>query len=218
MPPMVSRSHRHFSFLSLPYSWDQRDQEKESCFYKHTLVPLWELCACDMPLCWLRLPVTLKWATPTMASPQQQPRAALADLRLCLLLWSLSISRLVFLFSRCLLFAPEPLSFPKNPAFSWCAWSRTASVLSFLPPTTFKYLLRDTLVHPSAGPGYPRSSLSCCTIFQVNQLFPPSSLLHCLTFGSSDSNWEYEVRILAFYNLGSSFPRQSYAEGSNCHH
>lgn len=55
-----------------------------------------------------------------------------------LLLWNHSIAYLAFLFSYCLLFFPAFLSFPKNAAFSRCAWSGTASVLLFLPPAIFQ--------------------------------------------------------------------------------
>ena len=43
----------------------------------------------------------------------------------------------VFIIFCCLLFFPVLLSLLKKPAFLWCAWSRTASVLSFLSPVMF---------------------------------------------------------------------------------
>lgn len=66
--------------------------------------------------------------------------ALLSSCRLMLVasFMSESISYLIFLFSCCCYFFPALLSFPKNPAFSWYAWGRTASVLSFLSVVTFQ--------------------------------------------------------------------------------
>lgn len=62
----------------------------------------------------------------------QQSCSLPVDLGLWLLLWSQSISYLSLL-SLLHVFFPAWLSFPKIPAFSWCAQSKTASVLSVLP-------------------------------------------------------------------------------------
>lgn len=65
----------------------------------------------------------------------------------------------VSLFSYCLLFFLALLSFPKSPAFSWCTWSRTTSVLSFCFQWYFRLnLLSDPLAHLSGSPGYLYSS------------------------------------------------------------
>lgn len=77
-----------------------------------------------------------------------------------LLLWSQSISILAFLFSYCLPCFPALLSFPENPAFSYCAWSRTASVLFFCFQWYFRLnLLLDSLVCLSDSPQHLYNSL-----------------------------------------------------------
>lgn len=73
----------------------------------------WRPCECVMSSVW-----------------SSQPCSGPLDSRLCLLLWSPSISQLDFFVSWCLLCFPALLPFPKNLAW-WCACSRTASVLSF---------------------------------------------------------------------------------------
>ena len=81
---------------------------------------------CYLPVTCRRLLVTL-WMTDVCSV--LSPAA-----RLWPLLWSQS--HLIFGLSLFLLpsVLPALLSFPKKPAFSWCTWSRTATVLSFLPP------------------------------------------------------------------------------------
>lgn len=92
--------------------------------------------------------------------------------------------------SCCLLFFPPLLSFLKNPAFSWCARRKTASVLSLLSLVMFQ-------VYLALGPTCSffwwfrvHVELFCNTVFQRNPFLPPLSLLCCPTFASVHSNWE----------------------------
>lgn len=102
-------------------------------------MPLSRFC-----LCW--------WEMPIMSCPPR-PCPAPAPSRLWLLLWSHSISELISLLSCCLVFFPA-LSFLKNPASSWYASSRTASVLSCSPPAMFQ----GPLVYLSGGQRDPQNS------------------------------------------------------------
>ena len=94
-----------------------------------------------MPLIWPRLLVTYEWVTSPMFCPHQ-PCSAPADSSPWPPLWNQSSSCLGFLVPLPSLF-PSMTVFSKDPAFSWCAWSRTASsVSSFLPPAVFSGLYR----------------------------------------------------------------------------
>ena len=90
------------------------------------------VCCCYLPSSQLDSWWHYEQVMSTTCCPQQ-PYSASVDSHLWPPVWSQSILYLVFLFSCCLLLFPALLSVLKNPAFSWCAQSRTASVLSFLP-------------------------------------------------------------------------------------
>lgn len=82
---------------------------------------MWVLCA--VRRLWL---LATLWMSDSHNVLSSTTGSAPVDSCLWLLSWSHSISYLVFSFSCCLLLFPILLSFPKNPAFSLYAWSRTA--------------------------------------------------------------------------------------------
>ena len=102
-----------------------------------------------------------EWVMLTSHCPQQ-PCSASVDSWLWLLLWSQCSPYLALL----------PSAFPsKNPAFSVCAWSRTALVMSFLPLTI---LQAQFALGPTCSLSWwSRVSveLSSKMMFQMNQHF-----------------------------------------------
>ena len=137
-----------------------------------------------------RLIPSWEWEVSTV-SCLQQPCSATVVSCPWFLLWSQSSH--FSLVSCCLLYFPELLSFPKNPAFSWCAPKRTASVLSFLPsvmihawfalvPTHYIFLAVQSLC-----PVLPQHWMNSVYLFIFS-----TSLLHCPAFASIHSNREHK--------------------------
>ena len=95
------------------------------------------------------------------------------------------------LFSCYLLYVPSLLSFPKNSAFSWCAWSKIALVFHFCLWLCFSLnFLKDPLVCLSGSTGYLVEVSPTLCFKWIN--FLPISLLHCPVFTSVHSNREHE--------------------------
>lgn len=111
---------------------------------------------------------------------------------------SQSISRLVFLFSRCLLFFPALPSFPKNSVFAWCAQSRAASVCCFWLPmfqAEFNggtHLLVSLTVHGICRalfqPGIPNKAIFFLSAFFTVQYLHPYKVIENY-YGVDDLNF-----------------------------